>query len=256
MSTGLPEGVASSVRVVARSTVVLAGRAAGAGIGAAGLGRVALRRQRRTSSGPCTRIWPADPRRRRAGGVDDRHRRRGTPPAALAAELLATPLVGAGGRRRPALRRHPRPGARRRRSRVLDRPGDGGAVARLHGRLLRPLRRAPHRLRTLDDAAFVDRLYRNIFGRAPDPAGLAYWVERLQVGRTRGSVVVGFTQSPEGRLLLGPVAEVAVVWFALTGTAPPAAVRADAVAWRAAGGSRLTLVDSVRSRTAFATAHG
>ncbi|HEV7720652.1 MAG TPA: DUF4214 domain-containing protein, partial [Iamia sp.] len=255
---GLPEGVARSVRVVPRSTLMLglpSRRAPGIVprdsvvwpfAGAEDLVRALYEDLAgRAPTAAELEEWTT------AIDVD------GAPPAALAAELLALPrwseqaaaiarLYGA------ALGRAP------------DAAGLGywigrgtaglslGSMAELFARSgeLRTV------YGTLDDVAFVDRLYRNIFGRAPDPAGQAYWVERLHGGRTRGSVVVGFTQSPEGRLLLGPGTEVAVVWFALTGTAPPAAVRADAVAWRAAGGSRLTLVDSVRSRTAYATAQG
>jgi hypothetical protein len=64
--------------------------------------------------------------------------------------------------------------------------------------------------------------------------------------------VLGLTQAAEGRARLDPAAEVAVTWYALAGAAPSAAVRADAAAWRAAGGSMLTLVDSVRSRDVYA----
>jgi len=50
----------------------------------------------------------------------------------------------------------------------------------------------------LDDAAFVDALYRSIFGRAPDPAGHAYWTDQLTSGRMeRGLVLLGLTSSPE-----------------------------------------------------------
>ena len=50
----------------------------------------------------------------------------------------------------------------------------------------------------LDDAGFVDALYRSIFGRPADPAGHAYWTGELASGRmVRGWVLLGLTSSPE-----------------------------------------------------------
>jgi dienelactone hydrolase len=51
----------------------------------------------------------------------------------------------------------------------------------------------------LDDADFVRQVYRNVLGREPDPGGLAYWTDMLRSGRTRGWVMIGFSQSPEMR---------------------------------------------------------
>ena len=52
------------------------------------------------------------------------------------------------------------------------------------------------------DTEFVTRIYGLVFGRQPDAEGLAFWVE--EVGRRgRWGVLVGFTESPEGQLLLG-----------------------------------------------------
>lgn len=52
---------------------------------------------------------------------------------------------------------------------------------------------------TLDDGAFVDRVYGNVLGRAPDPSGRQYWVDRLAAGTSRGTVMVNFTESSENR---------------------------------------------------------
>lgn len=50
----------------------------------------------------------------------------------------------------------------------------------------------------LDNGAFVDLVYRNVLGRAPDPAGRAFWTNRLDTRQmTRGRVMVGFSDSPE-----------------------------------------------------------
>ncbi|HYI61877.1 MAG TPA: DUF4214 domain-containing protein [Acidimicrobiales bacterium] len=51
----------------------------------------------------------------------------------------------------------------------------------------------------LGDEAFVDRIYRNVLGRAPDQEGMAYWMKRLAGGSSRGWVMVQFSESPEYR---------------------------------------------------------
>jgi hypothetical protein len=53
-----------------------------------------------------------------------------------------------------------------------------------------------------DPVDFVTRLYENVLGRQPDPAGLDFWLEQLRQGATWGEVLLGFTQSPEYRAAL------------------------------------------------------
>lgn len=51
----------------------------------------------------------------------------------------------------------------------------------------------------LTASRFVAQLYRSVFGREADPAGLAFWVRQLASHRTdRGRMVVRFTESSEG----------------------------------------------------------
>jgi hypothetical protein len=50
---------------------------------------------------------------------------------------------------------------------------------------------------TLDNGAYVDLVYHNVLGRAPDAAGKQYWVDQLESGVTRGRVMTGFSESPE-----------------------------------------------------------
>jgi hypothetical protein len=52
---------------------------------------------------------------------------------------------------------------------------------------------------SLDDGAFVDRVYQNVLGRAPDRAGRAYWVGQLRKGVSRGAVMTGFSESGENK---------------------------------------------------------
>ncbi|HJT30507.1 MAG TPA: DUF4214 domain-containing protein [Pirellulales bacterium] len=50
--------------------------------------------------------------------------------------------------------------------------------------------------------AWVTALYQNLFERAPDAAGLAYWANVIQTSQSRSSVVLGFVTSDEYRLNL------------------------------------------------------
>ncbi|HSL57222.1 MAG TPA: DUF4214 domain-containing protein, partial [Acidimicrobiales bacterium] len=55
----------------------------------------------------------------------------------------------------------------------------------------------------VDDEGFVRLVYANVLGRDPDGGGLAYWTGVLESGRSRGSLMVGFSQSAEFRALTG-----------------------------------------------------
>lgn len=48
-----------------------------------------------------------------------------------------------------------------------------------------------------DDAEFVTLVYRNVLGRNPDAAGFAFWTRQLQNGRSRGAMMIGFSESSE-----------------------------------------------------------
>ena len=47
------------------------------------------------------------------------------------------------------------------------------------------------------DAAFVNRLYQSLLGRAAEPQGLASWVARLQAGESRQQVALDLEATPE-----------------------------------------------------------
>jgi hypothetical protein len=49
----------------------------------------------------------------------------------------------------------------------------------------------------LDDGQFVDQVYTNVLGRAPDAGGLGYWTGQLAAGVTRGQVMLSFSESAE-----------------------------------------------------------
>ncbi len=59
----------------------------------------------------------------------------------------------------------------------------------------------------LADEQFVDLVYENVLGRAPDAAGRSYWLSRLAAGMKRGALMTEFSEGPE--------------FIALTGTTTP-----------------------------------
>ena len=73
----------------------------------------------------------------------------------------------------------------------------------------------------LATAAFVDLVYRNVLGRAPDQRGAAFWKQQLDTGkRSRGAVMVGFSESPEYRKVTRHKVDVAVLFAFMLERAP------------------------------------
>lgn len=80
---------------------------------------------------------------------------------------------------------------------------------------------------SLSDGAFVDLVYRNVLGRAPDAGGLSYWTGQLQQRRiTRGGVMVGFSESAEYRNATAAAITVVMTYAAMLRRAPDAGGRA------------------------------
>ncbi len=49
----------------------------------------------------------------------------------------------------------------------------------------------------LSNQQFVERVYENVLGRAPEQAGLEFWVAQIYAGMTRGQMMLNFSESPE-----------------------------------------------------------
>ena len=62
-----------------------------------------------------------------------------------------------------------------------------------------------NRYGSLTDAQFVELVYRNVLQRSPDAAGLAHWIDALRRGQSRGSVMLGFSESGEFQRRTGTV---------------------------------------------------
>jgi hypothetical protein len=74
---------------------------------------------------------------------------------------------------------------------------------------------------TLGNGAFVALVYRNVLGRAPDPVGGAYWTSLLNNRTlTRGTVLAGFSGSPEHRSLTHVTTEVLMGYLHLLDRMP------------------------------------
>jgi len=73
----------------------------------------------------------------------------------------------------------------------------------------------------LDDAAFVDLVYRNVLGRPADAAGANYWVAQLRArALDRGGVMVNFSESPEYRAATAAWNDVVQLYIGLLRRSP------------------------------------
>jgi hypothetical protein len=51
----------------------------------------------------------------------------------------------------------------------------------------------------VDNRRFVELVYQNVLGRKPDAAGSSYWINQMNRGASRGSVMIAFSNSGEYR---------------------------------------------------------
>lgn len=75
----------------------------------------------------------------------------------------------------------------------------------------------------LDDADFVDAIYRLTLSRAAEPAGRDYWVGRIRAGLPRWAVARHFSRLPEFHIRSNRDVAVTQIVYGLTGEAPDAA---------------------------------
>lgn len=93
----------------------------------------------------------------------------------------------------------------------------------------------------LSDDAFVRLVYRNLFDRAPDAGGRAYWLRRLDDGLGRGSMMTKFSESSEYRRRSQPSVSTAILYRHLLQRMPTA----PELAAQVAKGSAATVVTDV-----------
>ena len=93
------------------------------------------------------------------------------------------------------------------------------------------------------NAEFMQLVYRNILDRQPDPVGYTYWLAELDSGRrTRGNVMVGFTESAEYKAASRNEVLLTMAYAAFLRRTPDAAGFSS---WLAALDSGTTTIDSL-----------
>jgi lysophospholipase L1-like esterase len=91
---------------------------------------------------------------------------------------------------------------------------------------------------SLTNAQFIDQIYTNVFGRAPDPSGRDFYLRRLADGWNRGQVVLQFSESSEYKRLTAGLVTVIEYERAMRAKAPSqATVDAGLVTYGTGGAS-------------------
>jgi hypothetical protein len=106
---------------------------------------------------------------------------------------------------------------------------------------------------SLSNNAFVKLIYQNIFERDPDSGGLAYWTGKLDTKqKTRGDVMVNFSESSEGKRFLTPQVDTVLVYLGMLRTMPSKATLAGWVANLRTGGAVEQVSISIRKGATYA----
>jgi Tol biopolymer transport system component len=107
---------------------------------------------------------------------------------------------------------------------------------------------------SLSNTAFVTKIYQNIFDRDPDPGGLAYWTNKLNTKqKTRGDVMVNFSESSEGKRVLAPRTDTVLIYLGMLRKMPTLAITLEGIAaMRDQGYPPEVVAESVREESAYA----
>ena len=96
----------------------------------------------------------------------------------------------------------------------------------------------------LTNRQFVTRIYTDVLGRTADAAGVDYWTGKLdRKEKTRGQVMVGFSESSEYKRKQADLTDVAVTYIFLLGRAP---TTTEVQAWLAARAAGTTPAELAR----------
>jgi hypothetical protein len=100
----------------------------------------------------------------------------------------------------------------------------------------------------LDNAAFVNLVYQNVLGRAPDAPGFEFWKGQLDTGAmSRGQVMLGFSESAEYRQAVNSEVYVTMMYMGMLRRAPEAGGFDFWVQYLDGGQSGLALIDGFRA---------
>jgi hypothetical protein len=106
---------------------------------------------------------------------------------------------------------------------------------------------------SLTNRQFVTRIYTDVLGRSADPSGVDFWTRQLDlVRRTRGSVMVGFSESNEYRTKQAESTDVSVVYIFLLGRTPTTTEATTWVTRQRAGTTRAVLAGEVLAGEEYA----
>jgi cytochrome c peroxidase len=72
----------------------------------------------------------------------------------------------------------------------------------------------------LADSAFIDQIYLNVLGRAADTAGQTFWLQALRSGKTRGDLLLAFTQSSEYQARMAATVYVVATYYGMLRRTP------------------------------------
>ncbi len=121
----------------------------------------------------------------------------------------------------------------------------GGAGIRYVSEFFAASREFTNRYGALSDRQFVELVYRNVLGREGDQGGIDFWTGELAAGRrTRGWVMIGFSNSSEYRAKQAANVEAGVLWV-LLGAVTPTTAQRDSVVVALDGGA--SVADVVRT---------
>jgi hypothetical protein len=71
---------------------------------------------------------------------------------------------------------------------------------------------------------FVTLVYQNVLERNPESGGLAYWAKKIRTGTPRGQVMTNFSESSEGRRVIGPRSDTILLALGMYGKIPSQAL--------------------------------
>jgi hypothetical protein len=107
---------------------------------------------------------------------------------------------------------------------------------------------------SLTNRQFVTRIYTDVLGRTADTAGVNYWTGKLdRKEKTRGGVMVGFSESSEYKRKQAENTDVAVAYIFLLGRAATTAETTDWTTREKAGTTDAALLTELLSSPAYAT---
>ncbi|MBY0453850.1 MAG: DUF4214 domain-containing protein [Burkholderiaceae bacterium] len=110
-----------------------------------------------------------------------------------------------------------------------------------------------NRYGSLSNDGFVNLVYQNVLGRQPDAAGKAYWLSQLNGGLSRGSLMIGFSDSPENQSKTANAVQITMGYVGLLRRSPSASDHAYWLAEIAAGRNTLLgFIDGILKSTEYA----